>query len=269
MRHTPGRGSSTSTGLAKPGQKAGLAGIALLGASIAGVALTTGPASEAGNVTATTTFHAHPDSGNHGTWADDELYPAGHPHLRGDRPDPDPLRRHGDVMLRLGRRHQRQRHLLRHQRGVVPAGVTETELSVRPVQGRPSVNFYASSTSASATGVDDHHGAGPVSVTDWVEQFFPTGTTFGAGCPHQLELGLQRPSTCENWVDSIGNSSGSLPADGDITGVDKCLSSTGEVSTLSTTARRAWTTATTCWKTATPSRSGPAAPPDRGPELQA
>jgi hypothetical protein len=96
------------------------------------------------------------------------------------------------------------------------------------------VTFYASSTSASATGVPTTiTGAGPVSATDWVEQFFPTGTTFGAGPTlTNWSWAYSNSATCENWVDSIGNSSGSLATDGDITGVNKCVTSTGEISTF-------------------------------------
>jgi Ricin-type beta-trefoil lectin domain len=234
MRHTPGRGSSTSTGLSTR-VRAGLAGIALLGASLAGVALTTGPASAAGNVTATTTFHAHPDSGNHGTWADDDFtrtailtYVGIDPTLTNCGATATTCFDWIAIISDTGTFYAIS------GASSPQAGVTETGSPSGPFEGGSKVTFYASSTSASATGVPTTiTGAGPVSVTDWVEQFFPTGTTFGAGPTlTNWSWAYSSSATCENWVDSISNSSGSLPADGDITGVDKCLTSTGEISTF-------------------------------------
>src|SRR6266849_3393561 len=62
---TTGRGWSAR-------RRAGTAGLAVLAACVAGFAFP-GTAIAASNASATTTFHAHPDSGNHGTWADDDF----------------------------------------------------------------------------------------------------------------------------------------------------------------------------------------------------
>src|SRR5260370_22718206 len=62
---TPGRGWSARG-------RAGTAGLAVLAACVAGFAFP-GTAMAASNASATTTFHAHPDSGNHGNWADDDF----------------------------------------------------------------------------------------------------------------------------------------------------------------------------------------------------
>ena len=234
MRHTPGRGSSTSTGLSTR-VRAGLAGIALLGASLAGVALTTGSASAASNVTATTTFHAHPDSGNHGTWADDDFTRVATLTYVGIEPT---LTNCGatakscfDWVATIS---DTGTFFAISGASSPQAGVSETGSPSGPFRGGSNVTFYSSSISASATGVPTTiTGAGPVSTTDWVEQFFPTGTTFGAGPTlTNWSWAYSNPATCENWVDSISNSSGSLPADGDITGVDNCVTSTGEISTF-------------------------------------
>jgi Ricin-type beta-trefoil lectin domain len=234
MRHTPGRGSSTSTGLSTR-VRAGLAGIALLGASLAGVALTTGSASAASNVTATTTFHAHPDSGNHGTWADDDFTRVATLTYVGIEPT---LTNCGatakscfDWVATIS---DTGTFFAISGASSPQAGVSETGSPSGPFKGGSNVTFYSSSISASATGVPTTiTGAGPVSTTDWVEQFFPTGTTFGAGPTlTNWSWAYSNPATCENWVDSISNSSGSLPADGDITGVDNCVTSTGEISTF-------------------------------------
>lgn len=96
------------------------------------------------------------------------------------------------------------------------------------------MKFFASSDAASASGVPASvTGAGKVSTTDWVEQFFPSGTTFGAG-PDLTgwSWSYSSPGTCEYWVDAVSNGSGSRAADGDITGVSHCLTGTGAISTF-------------------------------------
>jgi hypothetical protein len=248
MRYTPWHGSSSpGHGSAKLGngsarrarglsarRRAGVAGIAILGASIAGLALP-GTASAGTRVSATTTFHAHPDSGNHGDWADDDftrvatvLYVGIDPTLT------DCGAAATECFTWEGTISDAGTFYAITGAQSPQAGVTETGSPSGPFQGSVQVSFSASTDSASATGVPASiTGAGPVSTTDWVEQFFPANTTFGAG-PNLTawSWAYSNPATCENWVDSISNSDGSLPADGDITGVNRCLTTTGTISTF-------------------------------------
>src|SRR5260370_37444188 len=62
---TTGRGWSAR-------RRAGTAGLAVLAACVAGFDFP-GTAMAASNASATTTFHAHTDSRNHGNWADDDF----------------------------------------------------------------------------------------------------------------------------------------------------------------------------------------------------
>ncbi len=214
--------------------KAWLTGIAVLGASVAGLAVP-GTANAATNASATTAFHAHPDSGNHGTWATDDFTRTASVTYVGVAPALSDcgsaatscfqyqglIKDVGSFSVISGAKSPQ-------------AGVTVTGTPSGPFLGGSDVKFFSSSDTASASGVPASvTGAGPVSTTNWVEQFFPAGTTFGSG-PDLTDWiwGYSSPATCENWVDAIYNSSGSLPADGDITGVSHCLTATGPISTF-------------------------------------
>jgi len=214
--------------------RAWLAGIAVLGAAAAGLALP-GTASAAANASATTTFTAHPDSGNHGTWADDDFTRVASVSFLAVDPTladcgsaatacfqyTGSIRDLGSFTVISGAKSPQ-------------AGVTETGTPAGPFMGTSGVTFFSSSDAASASGVPASvTGAGPVSTTNWVEQFFPAGTTFGAG-PKLTNWSWSYSSrgTCENWVNSAANGGGSSPADGDITGVSHCVSATGPISTF-------------------------------------
>ena len=235
MRYSPGRGSTgTSRGLSVR-TKAGVAGIAALGASIVGLALP-GTASAAGNASATTTFHAHPDSGNHGDWADDDFTRvASVSFVSVDTNLTDCGSTATACFVWSGTISDAGSFFAISGAQSPQAGVTETGTQSGPFKGSADLAFFfASSPSASASGVPASvTGTGPVSTTDWVEQFFPAGTTFGAGPKlTNWSWSYSSPGTCENWVDSISNGAGSQAADGDITGVNRCLTATGEISTF-------------------------------------
>ena len=224
---------TTSRGLSAR-TRAGIAGIAILGASVAGLALP-GTANAVANASATTTFQAHPDSGNHGNWADDDFnrvatvtFVSVDPTLSDCGSTATSCFIYAGTIADAG-----------SFSGISgakspQAGVTLTGTPSGPFKGGSSVKFFSSSDTASAAGVPASvTGAGPVSATDWVEQFFPAGTTFGAGPTlTDWSWAYSSPATCENWVDAVNNSSGSLPVDGDITGVSHCRSATGPISTF-------------------------------------
>lgn len=237
MRSGPERGSTrTSRGLSVR-MRTGVAGIAVLGASLVGFALP-GPAGAAGVITrasVTTTFHAHPDSGNHGDWADDDFTRvASVAYVSVDPTLTDCGAAATECFDWAGTITDTGSFYAITGAQSPQAGVTETGSPSGPFQGTANVVFHASTDSASTSGVPTSiTGAGPVSTTDWVEQFFPAGTTFGAGPDLNVwSWSYSNPGTCENWVDAFNNSDGSLPADGDITGVDQCLTTTGTISTF-------------------------------------
>ena len=70
------------------------------------------------------------------------------------------------------------------------AGVTITGTPSGPLMGGSDVTFFSSSDAASAAGVPASVTGAGVSTTDWVEQFFPSGTTFGPVPPSVTGAGL-------------------------------------------------------------------------------
>ena len=214
--------------------KVAMTGIAVLGAAVAGLALP-GTASAATNASATTTFQAHPDSGNHGNWADDDFtrtasvtFVSIDPTLTDCGSTAKTCFIYAGTIADAG-------SFSGISGALSPqAGVALTGNPSGPFKGGSDVKFFSSSDVASATGVPATvTGAGAVSTTNWVEQFFPAGTTFGAGPTlTDWSWAYSSPATCENWVDSINNGSGSRPVDGDITGVSHCRSVTGPISTF-------------------------------------
>lgn len=98
------------------------------------------------------------------------------------------------------------------------------------ITGSAALTFYASTNDpsmekppASLAGA----GNAEQSTTNWVEQFFPEGTTFGAG-PAYDDGGNDWAWTykdtrdCQQWVDEGEGSSDTKATSGDITGADSC-----------------------------------------------
>jgi hypothetical protein len=90
--------------------------------------------------------------------------------------------------------------------------------------GTATITFYASSNKPKGSYVvhshnygGQHDSSGPYSVTDWVEQFFPAGTNFGAG-PSVPSYDYVYTAGHQVWVDSSTNNDGNDPSDGNITG---------------------------------------------------
>jgi Ricin-type beta-trefoil lectin domain len=234
MRYASGRTPNGASNQLSGRRRALIAGITVVGAFIVGLSLP-GTANAAPSATATTTFQGRPDPGNHGTWADDNLTRVAtvtfvSAHL--------PLTDCGNLATTCYQ-----------YTGTIgdsgtfsgisgapspQAGVMETGTPSGSFNGGSNVTFFSSSETVNAGGVPATvTGAGLVGTTDWVEQFFPAGTTFGAG-PTLTDWGwaYSSPATCENWVNGSQNSGGSLAADGDITGVNQCKSATGPISTF-------------------------------------
>lgn len=234
MRYAPGRTPIRASRQLSVRTRVAMAGIAVAGASVAGLALP-GTAYAATNASATTTFSAHPDSGNHGNWANDNFTRvATVTYVSVDSTLTDCGAAAKTCFIYEGTIGDTGSFTAISGAKSPQAGVTITGTPSGPFKGGSDVKFFSSSDTASAAGVPASvTGAGPVSTTDWVEQFFPAGTTFGTG-PTLTDWGwaYSNPATCENWLDAISNSSGSLPADGDITGVNHCLSATGPISTF-------------------------------------
>ena len=94
------------------------------------------------------------------------------------------------------------------------------------MNGGGDVTFYASSDHPDASLVKsvNNHGVpatGDFTTTDWVEQFFPAGTTFGAGPdlgPYSWSYATIGLHPGQHWTDSTGNGDGNRPTDGNITG---------------------------------------------------
>ncbi len=234
MRYAPGRTPNSRLRQLSVRTKVVVAGITVAGASVAGLVLP-GVANAAASASATTAFTAHADSGNHGNWANDDFTRvATVTYVSVDPTLADCGSAAKACFIYQGTIGDTGSFTVISGAKSPQAGVTVTGTPSGPFKGGAEVKFFSSSDVASAAGVPTNvTGAGPVSTTNWVEQFFPKGTTFGAG-PTLSNWGWAYSSagTCENWLDSVSNSSGSLPADGDITGVNHCRSATGAISTF-------------------------------------
>jgi hypothetical protein len=234
MRYTLGRPPITASRGLSARTRAGIAGLAILGASVAGLALP-GTANAVTNASATTTFQAHPDSGNHGNWAvDDFTRVATVTFVSADSTLTD-CGAHATTCFVYAGTIADAGSFSGISGALSPqAGVTLAGNPSGPFKGGSDVKFFSSSDTASATGVPATvTGAGAVTTTNWVEQFFPAGTTFGTGPTlTNWSWAYSSPASCENWVDAFNNGSGSHPVDGDITGVSHCRSVTGPISTF-------------------------------------
>jgi hypothetical protein len=107
-------------------------------------------------------------------------------------------------------------------------GVTEKSPAAHgTINGNATLTFYASSDHPNASGVPsnvNNHNTTPSgegTTTNWVEQFFPNGTTFGGG-PALTTWSWSYATTGlhpqQHWIDALNNGDGNLPADGNITG---------------------------------------------------
>lgn len=102
------------------------------------------------------------------------------------------------------------------------AGTTINGTETGSLTGGSAVEFYASSnapTASTVPAVVSGVVSGERTTTNWVEQFFPAGTTFGTG-PSLLnwDWTYSTANTCETWVDALSGETG------DITGVNACAS---------------------------------------------
>lgn len=104
------------------------------------------------------------------------------------------------------------------QAGTVISGTLAGTMS-----GGSNYEFYAASGAPSAATVPASFDAsGGSGSGTWPERFFPAGTAFGGMNEINWVYTYTAPTTCERWADAFDNGDGSLPADGDITGVNAC-----------------------------------------------
>jgi hypothetical protein len=123
-------------------------------------------------------------------------------------------------------------------------GVAIKGSPVAAMAGRAVVTFHASSGRPDAKLVPAHLSGNKVTTTAWVEQFFPAGTTFGAGpalasWPPAWSWTYRDSADCQSWVQAFDVSEA---RSGDITGVDSCPVLSGGHATA------ARTRATVTWK---------------------
>lgn len=210
---------------------AAMTGFAALGAlSFGGVSLA------ATTVSATTTLHARPDSGYNGNWANDSLIRKASVTLAG--PDSTltdcgatatACYTYTGTIADTGTAYAIT--------GAISPGSQAVKITGTPsaaVAGGTNVDFHASSNAPDGSLVPSSwNGGGGVSTTDWVEQFFPAGTTFGTGpALPNWSWTYKDTKDCQQWVDAYNVTQANS---GDITGVSQCpppVPVTGEVSTF-------------------------------------
>jgi hypothetical protein len=130
-------------------------------------------------------------------------------------------------------------------------GATSPGAQAVPIQGTPSamvtgaatVSFHSSSDVANGALLPtslNGKGNAQQTTTNWVEQFFPAGTTFGTGpVLPTWKWTYVNPTNCQTWVDA---STIAQASSGDITGVNNCpvLSDGHAVSTAPTREFVSW-----------------------------
>ena len=102
-------------------------------------------------------------------------------------------------------------------------GDKETFVKHGTFHGFADTTFYANSNRPNARSVVGSHNDGGLhpstpsvySVSDWVEQFFPDGTNFGAG-PQTGTYDYKYAAGNQSWEDSSTNGDGDQPQDGNI-----------------------------------------------------
>jgi hypothetical protein len=108
--------------------------------------------------------------------------------------------------------------------GAISPGAQAIPITGSPqaaISGTASVTFDASSNTPDAADMPAKWtGGGGVSTTDWVEQFFGSDVTFGAG-PDLTTWAwhYSDAADCQQWTDAYN---GSQATSGDITGVSQC-----------------------------------------------
>ena len=95
--------------------------------------------------------------------------------------------------------------------------------------GGGTQEFYADSDSPSASTVPTTVSGDSPTDTNWYQQFFPAGTTFGLtsnpNAPWTAwSWTYNAPKTCEIWTDAYnnGDGNGTYAADGNIAGINQC-----------------------------------------------
>ncbi len=111
-------------------------------------------------------------------------------------------------------------HAIAGQTSPGAQAVAITGTPAAAIAGRGTVSFHASSGAPSGARVPAHVDGESLSADNWVEQFFPAGTTFGAGPTlSPWSWTYSDAADCQTWVDAfnIGKADS-----GDITGVSEC-----------------------------------------------
>jgi hypothetical protein len=107
------------------------------------------------------------------------------------------------------------------------------------INGHATVTFFASAKAPNPTLVPATATGNAETTTDWIEQFFPAGTAFGAGPSLTTWNWTYSDSAdCQTWVDAYN---GTKATSGDITGVDHCpILSGGHATAGNTRASVTW-----------------------------
>lgn len=195
-----------------------------------GMGLVPTAAQAAVTVTATTHMTNHPDSGNHGDWATDtfdrsaSVTPGGLQVGNTDCGTLVPCYKYTGMLSDNGS-FLAADGLLSPQAGAVIDGPVNGSFNGGAMAGTGTFTFYANSPAPSDVGVPTSvNGAGP-STSSWMKLFFPGGTLFSGDLLPGWSWTYGDSLHCQQWIDALSNSDGSLPADGDITGVDHCVTS--------------------------------------------
>ncbi len=88
--------------------------------------------------------------------------------------------------------------------------------------GGSHIEFWASSSAPNSSLVPSTLSGDLPSTTNWVKQFFPSGTSFSVPNLIDWSWTYVAPNTCETWIDAYNNGDGTGAGAGDITGINHC-----------------------------------------------
>lgn len=168
--------------------------------------------------TVTTHVTGRPDSGNHGTWATDAFTRSVEVcHTDGKAPEGSwayhaTLKDAGGFTTVAGAANSPQAGTQVHGgvHGDMIGGFTATFTAGAHWDGYDDSHLDGKTVNGAAAGT-----ASSPTTSTWVSALWTSGF---AGSPINDDWKWTYSTCCEKWVDAAGNSDGSLPADGDVTG---------------------------------------------------
>lgn len=201
------------------------------------------------SLSSSSTLENHPDGGYNGNWALDTIT-----RIATITATNVTTQASSDCGLSSGTCYQYTGTISDTGTATAIAGATSPGASAVAITGTPTADFKGSAavtlwSSSNVTHSFAHDVNGPVSgettTENWVEQFFPSGTTFGGGPVYDdggndWSWTYNDAKDCQTWVDEGEGAQDTQATSGDITGADSCMTTLtnpgGQTVTIGTSA---------------------------------